>query len=83
MPRERDPLTVGRVVGEVLDPFLRTIPLRVTYGNREGNREVTNGCEFKPSAVVNQPRVMIGGDDLRTFYTLVSFSLPFLATPEG
>lgn len=78
MPRERDPLTVGRVVGEVLDPFLRTIPLRVTYGNRE----VTNGCEFKPSAVVNQPRVMIGGDDLRTFYTLVSLSLPFLATPE-
>ncbi|KAK4605673.1 hypothetical protein RGQ29_000111 [Quercus rubra] len=67
MPRDRDPLVVGRVIGDVLDPFTRSISLRVTYNNRE----VNNGCELKPSHVVNQPRVDIGGDDLRTFYTLV------------
>lgn len=68
MPRERDPLVVGRVIGDVLDNFTRSINLRVIYGSRE----VSNGCEFRPSQVVNQPRVDIGGDDLRTFYTLVS-----------
>ncbi|KAL5991020.1 Oligosaccharide translocation protein rft1 [Asimina triloba] len=68
MPRERDPLIVGRVVGDVLDPFYRSVSLRIIFNN---NREVTNGCELRPSAVVNQPRVEIGGNDLRTFYTLL------------
>ena len=76
MPRERDPLVVGRVVGDVLDPFLRSITLRVTYNNRE----VANGCEFRPSQLVSQPRVDIGGDDLRTFYTLVCL-LPLTPHP--
>ncbi|KAF9619308.1 hypothetical protein IFM89_006495, partial [Coptis chinensis] len=67
MPRERNPLVVGRVVGDVLDPFIRSVQLTISYGTRE----VTNGCEFRPSVLVNQPRVEIGGDDLRTFYTLV------------
>nr|BAK40194.1 flowering locus T [Gentiana triflora] len=68
MPRERqDPLTVGRVIGDVLDPFTRCIDLSVAYGQRE----VTNGCEFRPSQVVNQPMVQVGGNDLRTFFTLV------------
>ncbi|XP_031480344.1 protein FLOWERING LOCUS T-like isoform X1 [Nymphaea colorata] len=62
-----DPLVVGRVVGDVLDPFNRSIALRVSYKSRE----VTNGCDFRPSVVVNQPRVAIGGDDLRVFYTLI------------
>ncbi|WRX24200.1 hypothetical protein QQP08_016687 [Theobroma cacao] len=65
MPRERDPLVVGRVIGDVLDPFTRSISLRVTFACRE----VNNGCELKPSQVVNQPRVDIGGDDLRTLVT--------------
>ncbi|KAI4316033.1 hypothetical protein L6164_024051 [Bauhinia variegata] len=65
---QRDPLAVARVIGDVLDPFTRSINLTVTY---RGNREVTNGCEFKPSQVVNQPRVDVGGDDMRTFFTLV------------
>uniref|UniRef100_A0A7N0V391 Flowering locus T n=1 Tax=Kalanchoe fedtschenkoi TaxID=63787 RepID=A0A7N0V391_KALFE len=64
----RDPLVVGRVIGDVLDPFTRSISLAVTYNN---NREVANACELKPSQVVSQPRVDIGGEDLRTFYTLV------------
>ncbi|KAK2988136.1 hypothetical protein RJ640_017468 [Escallonia rubra] len=67
MPRDRDPLVVGRVVGDVLDPFTRSISLSVSYTSRELN----NGCELRPSQVVNQPRVDIGGNDLRTFYTLV------------
>ena len=64
----RDPLVVGRVIGDVLDPFESSIHMRVTYNNRD----VSNGCEFKPSQVVNQPRINIGGDDLRNFYTLVT-----------
>ncbi|KAJ4793314.1 Flowering locus T [Rhynchospora pubera] len=68
MHRQRaDPLVVARVIGDVLDPFVRAAPLRVTYGSRE----VNNGCELKPSQVVNKPRVDVGGNDLRTFYTLV------------
>ncbi|KAJ3708989.1 hypothetical protein LUZ61_012694 [Rhynchospora tenuis] len=68
MHRQRsDPLAIGRVIGDVLDPFVRTTSLRVVYGSRA----VTNGCEFKPSQVVHQPRVEVGGNDLRTFYTLV------------
>uniref|UniRef100_A0A7N0RAW2 Flowering locus T n=1 Tax=Kalanchoe fedtschenkoi TaxID=63787 RepID=A0A7N0RAW2_KALFE len=70
MRRERavvDPMVVWRVIGDVLDPFTRSIPMRISYNNKE----VTNGCELKPSQVVVQPRVDIGGDDFRTFYTLV------------
>lgn len=67
--RVRDPLVVGRVIGDVLDEFRRSVSLRVTYIERELN----NGCELKPSQVVHQPRVDIGGDDIRTCYTLVSY----------
>lgn len=77
MPRDRDPLVVGRVIGDVVDPFSRSISIRVTYSTKE----VNNGCELKPSQVVNQPRVEIGGTDLRTFFTLVNalifFVFPF------
>ncbi|KAL3323660.1 hypothetical protein AABB24_038027 [Solanum stoloniferum] len=67
MQRERDTLSVARVIGDVLDPFTRSINLRVVYNNRE----VRNGCDLRPSMVINQPTVEIGGDDLQTFYTLV------------
>lgn len=63
----RNPLVVGRVIGDVLEPFESSIPLRVAYGHRD----VTNGCELRPSQVATQARVSIGGDDLRTFFTLV------------
>ncbi|THU45626.1 hypothetical protein C4D60_Mb02t19960 [Musa balbisiana] len=55
------------VIGDVLDPFTRSVHLRVIYSTRE----VTNGCEFKPSAVAEQPRVEVGGSDFRSNYTLV------------
>jgi len=71
----RNPLVVGRVIGEVIDPFESSIPFRVSYGNRE----VNNGCELKPSQVVNQPRVSVGGDDLRNFYTLVIHCITLLS----
>ncbi|XP_072998421.1 protein VERNALIZATION 3-like [Typha latifolia] len=64
---QRDSLSVGRVIGDVLDPFIRSASLRVIYNSRE----VTNGCEFKPSAVVDQPRIEVGGNDLNNFYTLI------------
>ncbi|KAH7658142.1 Phosphatidylethanolamine-binding protein [Dioscorea alata] len=67
MRGERDPLVLGRVIGDVIDPFTRSVSLQVKFGSKD----VTNGREFKPSQVVNQPRVEIGGTDLTTFYTLV------------
>ncbi|XP_074310649.1 protein VERNALIZATION 3-like isoform X2 [Silene latifolia] len=63
----RDPLVVGRVIGDVLDPFTRSVNLTVNYASKD----VSNGCEFKPSQVVSQPRVEISGGDLRNFYTMV------------
>ncbi|KAG1367690.1 protein HEADING DATE 3A-like [Cocos nucifera] len=77
MQRDTDPLVVGRVIGDVVDPFIRSIPLRITYGSRE----VTNGSDFRPSQVVGQPRVEVGGSDLRTFYTLVMVD-PDAPTPS-
>ncbi|EEF47337.1 hypothetical protein RCOM_1076940 [Ricinus communis] len=35
MPRDSDPLVVGRVAGDVLDPFTRSISLQVAYSNKE------------------------------------------------
>lgn len=67
-----DPLVVGRIIGDVVDPFVRRVPLRVAYAARE----VSNGCELRPSAIADQPRVEVGGPDMRTFYTLVRNS-PF------
>ncbi|XP_027351484.1 protein HEADING DATE 3A-like [Abrus precatorius] len=68
MPISTDPLVVGRVIGDVLEPFTNSVSMRVVYNN---NPEVINCCEFKSSEIVNQPRVEVGGDDLRTFYTLI------------
>ncbi|XP_020553319.1 CEN-like protein 2 [Sesamum indicum] len=67
MARMSDPLIVGRVIGDVLDSFSPTTKMFVTYANKQ----VFNGHEFYPSAVVMKPRVEIQGGDLRTFYTLV------------
>lgn len=55
-----EPLVLAHVVWDVLDPFTPTIPLRITYNNRL----LLAGAELKPSAVVNKPRVEVGGTDL-------------------
>ncbi|CAD6229832.1 unnamed protein product [Miscanthus lutarioriparius] len=64
---EVEPLVLAHVIRDVLDSFTPTIPLRITYNNRL----LLAGVELKPSAVVNKPRVDVGGTDLRVFYTLV------------
>jgi protein FLOWERING LOCUS T len=64
----RDPLVVGHVVGDILDPFIKSASLKVLYSNKE----LTNGCELKPSQVANEPRIEIAGRDMRNLYTLVS-----------
>ncbi|KAK8914574.1 Protein HEADING DATE 3A [Platanthera zijinensis] len=73
----RDPLAVGRIIGDVLDPFTRTATIVVTYGSTD----VTNGKSFRPSQVVNQPRVQIRGSDPTVFYTLVMVD-PDAPTPS-
>eukprot|EP01018_Ginkgo_biloba_P019628 Gb_17506 [translate_table: standard] len=61
------PLSLGRVIGDVLDIFAPSMNLAVSHTSRQ----VNNGCELKPSVLVMPPRVEIGGHDLRTFHTLV------------
>ncbi|XP_059643279.1 protein SELF-PRUNING-like [Cornus florida] len=62
-----DPLLVGRVIGDVLDPFTPTIKMSVIYNNKQ----VCNGYEYYPSAVTAKPRVEVNGGDMRSFFTLV------------
>ncbi|KAJ4889444.1 Protein MOTHER of FT and TF 1 [Raphanus sativus] len=61
-----DPLVVGRVIGDVLDMFIPTANMSVYFGPKH----ITNGCEIKPSAAVNPPRVIISGNS-NELYTLV------------
>nr|BDD17411.1 florigen [Lemna aequinoctialis] len=63
----QDPLCLGRVVGDVLPPFTRSVSMSVVYSNKN----VMNGVTLKPSAVARRPRVQVGGLDMRKFYTLV------------
>ncbi|KAH7685055.1 Phosphatidylethanolamine-binding protein [Dioscorea alata] len=65
--RERDPLVIGQVIGDVVDPFVKSVNLRLVYGTKE----ITNGSGFRNSAVVNQPSVDIRGNDGNSLYTLV------------
>ncbi|EEF51420.1 phosphatidylethanolamine-binding protein, putative [Ricinus communis] len=61
-------LAVGRVVGEVVDIFTPSVKLIVTYN---ANKQVANGHELMPSVLTSKPRVEIGGEDMRTAYTLI------------
>ena len=44
-----DPLVVGRIIGDVVDPFVRRVPLRVAYAARG----ISNGCELRPFATAS------------------------------
>lgn len=70
-----EPLSVGRVIGEVVDNFIPCVKLSVTYNS---NKQVSNGHELMPALIMAKPRVEIGGDDLRAAYTLV-INIHFLA----
>lgn len=67
MARIIEPLIVGGVIGDVLDPFLPAIKMSVSYNSRQ----VHNGHELFPSTLVSKPKVEIQGADLRSFFTLV------------
>ncbi|PSS33096.1 CEN-like protein [Actinidia chinensis var. chinensis] len=68
MSRQVEQLTLGRVVGEVVDTFTPSVRMRVTYNC---NKQVFNGSELMPSIVSSKPRVEIGGEDMRAAYTLI------------
>ncbi|XP_051199491.1 protein MOTHER of FT and TFL1 homolog 1 [Lolium perenne] len=61
-----DPLVVGRVIGDVVDMFVPTMPLSVRFGTKD----LTNGCEIKPSLAAAAPMVQIAGR-LGDLFTLV------------
>ncbi|GJN28865.1 hypothetical protein PR202_gb17037 [Eleusine coracana subsp. coracana] len=50
-----EPLIVGRVINDVLDLFVPTVAMSVRFGTKD----LTNGCEIKPSVAVNAPAVHI------------------------
>ncbi|KAG0514231.1 hypothetical protein BDA96_10G172700 [Sorghum bicolor] len=52
-----DPLVVGRVIGDVVDLFVPTVAMSVRFGTKD----VTNGCEIKPSLTAAAPVVQIAG----------------------
>ncbi|XP_052186258.1 CEN-like protein 1 [Diospyros lotus] len=66
--RANDPLVLGRVVGDVVDAFIPSVIMAVTYNP---NNQVTNGREFLPSVIASRPRAEIGGDDMRAAYTII------------
>lgn len=67
MARIIEPLIVGGVIGDVIDPFNPSVHMCINYNSKQ----VFNGSELLPSAVTSKPRVQINGADMRTFFTLV------------
>lgn len=67
MARMMEPLTLGRVIGDVIDSFVPTIKVSVSYNNKH----VLNGQELHPTWVTSKPRVEILDADMKTFFTLV------------
>ncbi|XP_060206329.1 CEN-like protein 1 [Lycium barbarum] len=63
-----EPLAAGRVIGEVVDSFIPSVKMKVIYN---GSKQVSNGHELMPTVVAAQPRVEIGGEDMRSAYTLI------------
>nr|ATU06686.1 FT3 [Tulipa gesneriana] len=75
----RNPLVLNEVVGDVLDPFVKSATMRVVY-----DKEITNGTRLSQLAVADEPRVEIGGHDVRTLYTfvMVDADAPSPSTPS-
>ena len=67
-----DPLVVGRVIGDVVDLFVPTVAMSVRFGTKD----LTNGCDIKPSIAADAPAVQIAGrgDDLFTLVSTVLIS---------
>lgn len=71
MTRGTEPLVIGRIIGEVVDSFTPSVNMSVTYNT---NKQVSNGHELMPALLATRPRVEIGGEDMRSAYTLVSLT---------
>lgn len=75
MARSLEPLVVGRVIGDVVDMFGPAAEFTVHYGPKQ----ITNGCEIKPSDAVDKPKIQIlGPHDPSNHYTLVCFTNFFI-----
>ncbi|OEL29790.1 Protein MOTHER of FT and TFL1-like protein 1 [Dichanthelium oligosanthes] len=62
-------LVVERVIGDVVDMFVPTVPMSVRFGTKD----LTNGCDVKPSIAIAAPTVQIVGraNDLFTLVSIV------------
>ncbi|KAM7525156.1 hypothetical protein LguiA_015058 [Lonicera macranthoides] len=62
-----EPLIVGNVIGDVVDMFTPAVDLSVSFVPKQ----VDNGCEIKPSAATNGPKIHASGPRASTsLYTL-------------
>ncbi|GJU09290.1 CEN-like protein 1 [Tanacetum coccineum] len=61
-------LAVGRVIGDVIDPFTPSVTMNITYNS---HYPVFNGHELMPNIITSKPHVQIGGVDMRSSYTLI------------
>ncbi|KAJ4706072.1 Terminal flower 1-like protein [Melia azedarach] len=68
MSRNAETLAVGRVVGDVVDIFTPCVKMNIIYSS---NKQVANGHELMPAVIAAKPRVEIGGEDMRSAYTLI------------
>ncbi|GJV54790.1 CEN-like protein 2 [Tanacetum coccineum] len=64
------PLVIGRVVGDVVDPFVPSVNMYVMH--KDLSNQVYNGHERLPPSITSKPRVDVHGGDLRPFFTQVS-----------
>ncbi|KAL2644541.1 hypothetical protein R1flu_012128 [Riccia fluitans] len=68
MARSSDPLVVGRIVGDVLEEFVPCVEITAKYASRQ----ISNGCEMKPSAVTEAPLVeIVDRNDPNALFTLI------------
>ncbi|KAI9120355.1 hypothetical protein K1719_007388 [Acacia pycnantha] len=69
MGRSIEPLAVEKVIGDVVDWFVSEAKLTVQFGSKQ----VSNGCEIKPSLAADRPlvRVLAPSNNATNLYTLV------------
>ncbi|KAE8694258.1 CEN-like protein 1 [Hibiscus syriacus] len=77
MSRVPDPLTVGRVIGEVVDNFSPSVQMTVTYNT---NKQVANGHELLPPVITARHRRIVtdipGTTDASFGKEIVSYESP-------
>ncbi|KAJ0816079.1 putative phosphatidylethanolamine-binding protein [Helianthus annuus] len=61
-------LAVGRVIGDVVDPFTPSVTMEVAYNS---HYTVSSGHELMPNIITSKPQVHIGGVDMRSAYTII------------